>query len=76
MERKRDSLRRNGVHDIKAWAFCGSKIIEGMDEENFGVKPSDLILVFLLMTKEKSRCYNFHYSTLCISFYFCVSFKI
>ena len=45
---KRNNLRRNGVHNIKAWAFCGSEIIQGVDEENFGDKQSDLTLVCLI----------------------------
>ena len=45
---KRDNLRRNGVHDIETWAFCGSEIIQGVDEENFGDKQSDLTLVCLV----------------------------
>ena len=44
---KRDELRENGVNDLKAWDRCGSEIIEQMDEENFGVTPSDLTLVCL-----------------------------
>jgi predicted GIY-YIG superfamily endonuclease len=44
---KRDGLIRNGVNDLKAWASCGSEIIAELDEENFGVNPSDLTLVCL-----------------------------
>ena len=34
-------------HTLKAWAHCGAEIIEWMEEENFGVTPSDLTLVCL-----------------------------
>ena len=44
---RRDQSIRNGVNDIKAWARCGAEIIEEMDEQNFGVKPTDLTLVCL-----------------------------
>jgi hypothetical protein len=44
---KRDRLIRNEVNDLKAWAYCGSEIISEFNEENFGVKPSDLTLVCL-----------------------------
>ena len=44
---KRDRLIRNGVNDLKAWAYCGFEIISELNEENFGVKPSDLTLVCL-----------------------------
>ena len=44
---KRDRLIRNGVNDLKAWAYCANDIISGLDEENFGVQPSDLTLVCL-----------------------------
>jgi len=43
----RDQLRRNEVNDIKAWARCGAEIIEEVNEENVGVKPTDLTLVCL-----------------------------
>ena len=44
---KRDRLIRSGVNDLKAWAYCGSEVISELNEENFGVKPSDLTLVCL-----------------------------
>ena len=44
---KRDQLIRNGVNDLKAWAHCSSEIISQLDEENFGVNPSDLTFIFL-----------------------------
>ena len=44
---KRDDLRENGENNIQAWAHCGNEIIENMDEESFGVKPSDLKLICL-----------------------------
>ena len=48
MERKeRFRLIRNEVNDLKAWVYCGSEIISELNEENFGVKPSDLTLVSL-----------------------------
>jgi hypothetical protein len=44
---KRDRLIRNGVNSLKAWAYSGFEIISELNEENFGVKPSDLTLVCL-----------------------------
>ena len=44
---KRDRLIRNGVNDLTAWAYSANDIISGLDEENFGVQPSDLTLVCL-----------------------------
>ena len=44
---KRDQLIRNGVNDPKAWAYCGEEIINIINEDRFGIKPSDLTLVCL-----------------------------
>ena len=41
---------RNGINDAKAWALGGEEVINGLDEINFGVKPSDLTLVCLFNT--------------------------
>jgi len=44
---KRDQLIRNGINDAKSWALSGEEVINNLDEENFGVNPSDLTLVCL-----------------------------
>ena len=44
---KWDQLIRNGVNDPKSWAYCGEEIISDLNEERFGVKPTDLTLVCL-----------------------------
>ena len=49
-KQKRDQMIRNGVNDAKAWALGGEEVINGLDEDNFGVKPSDLTLVCLFNT--------------------------
>ena len=46
-KQKRDQMIRNGINDAKAWALGGGEVINGLDEENFGVKASDLTLVCL-----------------------------
>ena len=49
-KQKRDQMIRNGINDAKAWALGGEEVINGLDEINFGVKPSDLTLVCLFNT--------------------------
>ena len=44
---KRDQLIRNGIDNAKSWALSGDEVINNLDEENFGVNPSDLTLVCL-----------------------------
>jgi hypothetical protein len=44
---KRDRLIREGVNDMKEWAYCASEIIMTMNQENFGVDSTDLALVCL-----------------------------
>jgi hypothetical protein len=44
---KRNELIRNGNNDVTAWVECSLDIISGLDEENYGVKPTDLTLVCL-----------------------------
>ena len=46
-KQKRDRLIRNGNHDVKAWSLCGSEIISEINEEDFGITPTDLTLVCL-----------------------------
>ena len=46
-KQKRDRLIRNGVNDIKAWAFCGSDVISEVGNQNFGITPNDLSLLCL-----------------------------
>ena len=38
---------RIGVNDAKAWTLGGEDVAKVLDEENFGVNPSDLTLAFL-----------------------------
>jgi len=44
---KRDQLIRNGVNDPKSWAYCGEESINFVNEDSFGIKPSDLTSVCL-----------------------------
>ena len=44
---RRNILRNNGMHYIKAWDWCGYKFISELNEDNFGVKSTDLVLVCL-----------------------------
>ena len=37
----------NGMHDIKPWAGCGYQVISELDEDNVGVKSTDLTFICL-----------------------------
>ena len=40
-------LIKNGVNNTKAWARCGSQVISELDEDNVGVKSTDLTFICL-----------------------------
>ena len=47
LEIKERSNDKNWLNDAKVWALGGEEVINGRDNENFGVKPSDVTLVCL-----------------------------
>ena len=52
-KRKSNKTIRNGVNVATAWANCGTEAISGRNKENFGVKPTDLTLVYLFSNNRR-----------------------
>ena len=44
---KRNQLIQNGINNAKLLALSREEIINNLDEENYGIRPSNLILVCL-----------------------------